>query len=308
MNNLPKVIVIIGPTCSGKTDLAISLGGKIPSEIISADSRQVYKYLTIGTAKPTEKELQKVKHHFVDFLNPDENYNVSKFEKDVLKQIGQIVDNKRTPIIVGGSGLYIRAIVDGIFDVVDTDEKYRMELMNYRKKFGNEFLYEELKKVDPESAKNLIPQNWKRIIRALEVYKLAGKPIWKLQQEYKRETNLQFFQYGLNWERKILYKNIELRVDKMIKSGLVDEVKNILKLGYSKDINALNTVGYKEIIEYLEGKTTLERAIELIKRNTRRYAKRQLTWFRKDKRIKWFDINKKNDLKKIAVSIAADIS
>ncbi len=308
MNNLPKVIVIAGPTCSGKTDLAISLAGKIPSEIISADSRQVYKYLTIGTAKPTEKELQKVKHHFVDFLNPDENYNVSKFEKDVLKQIGQIIDNKRTPIIVGGSGLYIRAIVDGIFDVVDTDEKYRMELMNYRKKFGNEFLYEELKKVDPESAKNLIPQNWKRIIRALEVYKLAGKPIWKLQQEYKRETNLQFFQYGLNWERKILYKNIELRVDKMIKSGLVDEVKNILKLGYSKDINALNTVGYKEIIEYLEGKTTLERAIELIKRNTRRYAKRQLTWFRKDKRIKWFDINKKNDLKKIAESIAADIS
>ena len=308
MNNLPKVIVIVGPTCSGKTDLAISLGGKIPSEIISADSRQVYKYLTIGTAKPTEKELQKVKHHFVDFLNPDENYNVSKFEKDVLKQIGQIIDNKRTPIIVGGSGLYIRAIVDGIFDVVDTDEKYRMELMNYRKKFGNEFLYEELKKVDPESAKNLIPQNWKRIIRALEVYKLAGKPIWKLQQEYKRETNLQFFQYGLNWERKILYKNIELRVDKMIKSGLVDEVKNILKLGYSKDINALNTVGYKEIIEYVEGKTTLERAIELIKRNTRRYAKRQLTWFRKDKRIKWFDINKKNDLKKIAESIAADIS
>ncbi len=308
MNNLPKVIVIAGPTCSGKTDLAISLAGKIPSEIISADSRQVYKYLTIGTAKPTEKELQKVKHHFVDFLNPDENYNVSKFEKDVLKQIGQIIDNKRTPIIVGGSGLYIRAIVDGIFDVVDTDEKYRMELMNYRKKFGNEFLYEELKKVDPESAKNLIPQNWKRIIRALEVYKLAGKPIWKLQQEYKRETNLQFFQYGLNWERKILYKNIELRVDKMIKSGLVDEVKNILKLGYSKDINALNTVGYKEIIEYLEGKTTLERAIELIKRNTRRYAKRQLTWFKKDKRIKWFDINKKNDLKKITESIAADIS
>ncbi len=307
MNNLPKVIVIIGPTCSGKTDLAISLGGKIPSEIISADSRQVYKYLTIGTAKPTEKELQKVKHHFVDFLNPDENYNVSKFEKDVLKQIGQIIDNKRTPIIVGGSGLYIRAIVDGIFDVVDTDEKYRMELMNYRKKFGNEFLYEELKKVDPESAKNLIPQNWKRIIRALEVYKLAGKPIWKLQQEYKRETNLQFFQYGLNWERKILYKNIELRVDKMIKSGLVDEVKKILKLGYSKDINALNTVGYKEIIEYVEGKTTLERAIELIKRNTRRYAKRQFTWFGKDKRIKWFNINKKNDLKKIAESIAADI-
>ncbi len=308
MNNLPKVIVIVGPTCSGKTGLGISLSEKIPSEIISADSRQVYKYLTIGTAKPTGEELQKVKHHCVDFLNPNENYNVSKFEKDALKIISNIHKNNKTPIVVGGSGLYIRAIVDGIFDVVDTDEEYRTELMNNRERFGNEFLYEELKKVDPQSAKSLIPQNWKRIIRALEVYKLTGEPIWKLQQEYKRETDLQFLQYGLSWDREILYKNIEIRVDKMIESGLINEVKNILELGYNKNINSLNTVGYKEIIEYLEGKITLERAIELIKRNTRRYAKRQLTWFRKDKRVKWFQVDSKKDFSKIIKNILTDIS
>ena len=308
MPKFPKVIVIVGPTCSGKTEVAISVAEKFPSEIISADSRQVYKYLTIGTAKPTPEEIQKVEHHFVDFLNPDENYNVSKFEKDVLKKIDKLHKNNKIPIVVGGSGLYIRAVVDGIFDIVDTDEDYRTKLMEEKEKYGNEFLYEKLKKVDSKSVENLIPQNWKRIIRALEVYKLTGEPIWKLQKEYKRETNLNFIQYGLNWERETLYKNIELRVDKMIEAGLVIEVERILQLGYNKNINALNTVGYKEIIEYLDGKITLPRAIELIKRNTRRYAKRQLTWFRKDKRIKWFDVKSKNDFPKITQSILSDIS
>jgi tRNA dimethylallyltransferase len=308
MPKFPKVIVIVGPTCSGKTEVAISVAEKFPSEIISADSRQVYKYLTIGTAKPTPEEIQKVEHHFVDFLNPDENYNVSKFEKDVLKKIDKLHKNNKIPIVVGGSGLYIRAVVDGIFDIVDTDEDYRTKLMEEKEKYGNEFLYEKLKKVDSKSVENLIPQNWKRIIRALEVYKLTGEPIWKLQKEYKRETNLNFIQYGLNWERETLYKNIELRVDKMIEAGLVIEVERILQLGYNKNINALNTVGYKEIIEYLDGKITLPRAIELIKRNTRRYAKRQLTWFRKDKRIKWFDVKSKNDFSKITQSILSDIS
>ena len=303
-----KVIVIVGPTCSGKTEVAISLSGKIPSEIISADSRQVYKLLNIGTAKPTPEELQKTKHHFIDFLNPNEIYNVSKFEKDVLTKIDELLKNNKTPIIVGGSGLYIRAIVDGIFDVVDTDEEYRKKLMKEREKFGNDFLLEKLKKIDPKSAAKLIPQNWKRIIRALEVYKLTGEPIWKLQEEYKRETNFNFQQFGLNWQRETLYKNIELRVDKMIELGLVEEVKEILALGFNKNINALNTVGYKEIIEYLDKKISLERAIELIKRNTRRYAKRQLTWFRKDKRIKWLDINDKKDLSKVTQSITEDIS
>ncbi|MCP5061828.1 MAG: tRNA (adenosine(37)-N6)-dimethylallyltransferase MiaA [Ignavibacteriae bacterium] len=300
-------IVIVGPTCSGKTDLAISLAEKIRAEIISADSRQIYKHLTIGTAKPTEVELTKIKHHFVDFLEPNVNYNVSKFEKYALSVIEKLQKNNQTPIVVGGSGLYIRAIIDGIFDTVDTDEEYRLRLMKQREEYGNEYLLEKLKKVDPKSALKLIPQNWKRIIRALEVYKITSKPIWELQQEYKREVNIEFLQYGLNWERETLYDNINLRVDKMIDEGLVEEVKSILEMGFDKKVNALNTVGYKEVIEYLDEKISLERAIELIKRNTRHYAKRQLTWFRKDERVKWFDIKSKEDIPKITKSILIDI-
>jgi len=302
-----KAIVIIGPTCSGKTELAISLAEKLQAEIISADSRQIYKLLTIGTAKPTIEELSKIKHHLVDFLEPDINYNVSKFEKDALLKIDNLHQHRQTPILVGGSGLYIRGVVDGIFDTVDTDEEYRKQLTKEKEEFGNEYLLEKLKKVDSVSAEKLLPQNWKRIIRALEVFKITGEPIWKLQQEYKREVSIEFQQYGLNWEREILYENINQRVDKMIEEGLVDEVKLILEKGFDKKVNALNTVGYKEIIEYLDGEISLERAIELIKRNTRHYAKRQLTWFRKDERVKWFDIKSKNEFPKIIQSILKDI-
>jgi len=284
-----KVIVIVGPTCSGKTKVGISLAQKLHAEIISADSRQIYKKLTIGTAKPTLDELLKVKHHFIDFLEPDEDYNVSCFETDSLKVIDELIAQGKIPIVVGGSGLYIKALTEGIFNSVDTDDDYREELKEKREKFGNEYLFEELKKVDPQSASGMLPQNWKRVMRALEVFHLTGEPIWKIQKNYERKVDYNFIQFGLNWDRKILYANIERRVDEMIANGLVEEVKNILSLGYSKDINSLNTVGYKEIISYLDNEITLERAIELIKRNTRRYAKRQMTWFRKTKDIHWLD-------------------
>lgn len=302
-----KVIVIVGPTCSGKTDLSLRIAGKLNSEIISADSRQIYKYLNIGTAKPTESELGFVKHHLIDFLEPSEEYNASKFENDSIKIITNLLKKGKIPIIVGGSGLYIRALVDGIFNTVDTDVEFRAEIMSDRLKFGNEYIYDLLVQRDPKTAENLLPQNWKRIIRALEVYHITGKPIWKHQEEYKRDLPFEFFQVGLNWDRKILYPNIENRVDKMMEAGLVEEVNSILEMGYDKDINALNTVGYKEIINYLHGDYSLTRAEELIKRNTRRYAKRQLTWFRKDKRIKWFDISKIEDLKNISDDICSKV-
>ncbi|OGV05162.1 MAG: tRNA (adenosine(37)-N6)-dimethylallyltransferase MiaA [Ignavibacteria bacterium RIFOXYA2_FULL_37_17] len=282
-----KVIVIVGPTCSGKTKVGISLAQKLNSEIISADSRQIYKKLTIGTAKPTQDELRKMKHHFIDLLEPDEDYNVSRFETDSLKVIDELITQGKIPIVVGGSGLYIKALTEGIFNSVDTDDDYREELKVKREKFGNEYLYDELKKVDPQSASGMLPQNWKRIMRALEVFHLTGEPIWKMQENYERKVDYNFILFGLDWDRKILYANIEKRVDEMIESGLMDEVKNILSLGYSKNINSLNTVGYKEIISYLDNEITLEHAIELIKRNTRRYAKRQMTWFRKTENINW---------------------
>lgn len=303
-----KVIVIVGPTCSGKTKVAIDLADKLKTQIISADSRQVYKYLSIGTAKPSDEELHKIKHYFIDCLNPDENYNASKFEEDALEIISQLSSQNKIPIVVGGSGLYIKALVDGIFNEVDVDEDFRAEMKEKREKFGNEFIYEELKKVDPQSASQMLPQNWKRVIRALEVYHITGKPIWQFHQTYKREAECLFFQFGLMWDRNLLYHNIEKRVDAMIERGLIEEVKKILSMGYSKTLNSLNTVGYKEIISYLENEISLEKAIELIKRNTRRFAKRQMTWFRKDKRIKWIHIENENDLNNVSVRILNDLN
>lgn len=307
--NKKKVIVIVGPTCSGKTNLSIKIAQLIPSEIISADSRQFYKYLDIGTAKPSKDQLNKIPHHLIDFLDPSDNYNVSRFENDAELKIEEIFKRNITPIILGGSGLYIKALIDGIFDSADTDENYRSELLKKRKEFGNEFLYEELKKVDPVSASKMLPQNWKRVMRALEVFHTTGEPIWKHHQKQSssKEMKYNFFQFGLNWDRKILYENIDRRVDEMIENGFVSEVNNILKMGYDKNLNSLNTVGYKEIIQYLDGEISLERAIELIKRNTRHYAKRQITWFRKDKRIQWFDVESANDLDKIAEEIVKGI-
>ena len=292
----PKVIVIVGPTCSGKTYLSLLLGKKIKSEIISADSRQIYKFLDIGTAKPTLEQLSSVKHHFINILNPNENYNVSRFENEALNIIQKLLSNNVTPIVVGGSGLYIKALIDGIFDSVGVDAEYRKYLLSKRKEYGNEFLYSELQKFDHESASKMLPQNWKRIIRALEVYHLTGKPISIHQIEHKRKINFKFIQFGLRWERTSLYHNIEKRVDDMINLGLVEETKLILEKGFDKNLNSLNTVGYKEIISFLENEITLDKAIELIKRNTRRFAKRQITWFGKDNRINWLDLSKGEDL------------
>jgi tRNA dimethylallyltransferase len=297
------IIALVGPTCSGKTSVGISLAKNLGSEIISADSRQIYKRLSIGTAKPSADELAIVKHHFIDLIEPDVEYNVSRFETEALAEIDRIISAGKIPIVVGGSGLYIRALIDGLFNTVDTDEDYREELKTKREKFGNEFIYEELKKVDPLSVERMLPQNWKRVMRALEVFHITGVPISKFQQEYKRETPHSFIQFGLEWEREILYRNIEKRVDEMIENGLVEEVKNILSAGFSNQLNALNTVGYKEIISFLNNEIALERAVELIKRNTRRYAKRQMTWFRKDERIKWMHVDSKNDFDKISGQI-----
>jgi len=298
-----KVIVIVGPTCSGKTNLGIKLAKKLSGEIISADSRQIFKYLNIGTATPSKNELKIIKHHFINILSPDEKYDVSIFEKDAIKVIKNIKEKNNQPIVVGGSGLYIKAIIDGIFDSVGTDLKYRTKLMKLRNENGNEYLYSLLQKADPESAEKMLPSNWKRVIRALEVLHVTGTPIWQIQKEYKRKDEYDFVQFGLEWDRTELYRNIEIRVDNMMDEGLVSEVENILDMGYSAELNSLNTVGYKEIISYLNNQITLERAVELIKRNTRRFAKRQMTWFRKDERINWLGIDNKSDLDSVAAGI-----
>ncbi|AFN75200.1 tRNA delta(2)-isopentenylpyrophosphate transferase [Melioribacter roseus P3M-2] len=291
-----KVILIVGPTCSGKTKLSLKLAEVLNTEIISADSRQIYKYLNIGTAKPSDEELKTIKHHFIDYLEPDIDYNVSRYEKESLQIISELINNNKVPVVAGGSGLYIKAIVDGIFDTADTDEEYRAYLKDMKDRYGNEYIYGMLEKIDPLSARTMLPQNWKRVIRALEVYHLTGKSIVELQKEYIRKTDFEFLLFGLLWDRKRLYDNIETRVDDMIERGLISEVENILSMGYNEKLNSLNTVGYKEIINYLKGNLTLEEAIGLVKRNTRRYAKRQMTWFRKDERIEWLNVEKNEDI------------
>ncbi|MFA6597210.1 MAG: tRNA (adenosine(37)-N6)-dimethylallyltransferase MiaA [Ignavibacteriaceae bacterium] len=290
------VLVIVGPTCSGKSSLAIDIATELNSEIISADSRQVYKLIDIGTAKPSSSELETVPHSFINFLELDENFDVSSFEKLALVKIDNLIHNKMIPVVTGGSGLYIRALIDGIVDLA-ADDEIRKELFTKKEKYGNEFLYRELGSVDSEAVKTMLPQNWKRVIRALEVFYLTGKSITEYHStQNSNRDDYNFLQFGLNWKREFLYKRIELRVDEMIKNGLVEEVKSILAKGYSETLNSLNSVGYKEIIAYLKDEIHLETAISLIKRNTRRYAKRQLTWFRKDERIHWFDIENELDL------------
>jgi tRNA dimethylallyltransferase len=300
---MEQVIVIVGPTCSGKTQLSINIAEQLNTEIISADSRQVYKYLDIGTAKPSSFDLKKVKHHFINILNPDENFNVSDFEVEALKVVNRLHSENKIPVVAGGSGLYIKALIDGIFNTVDKDEDYRSELLKKKADYGDEFLFNELKKVDPVSASKMLPQNYKRIIRALEVYHLTGKPIWEHQNEYNRNLKIDFLQFGLKWDRNTLYKNIDNRVDEMFRLGLIAEVKSILDKGYNKNINSLNSVGYREIISFIDGTISLEKATELIKRNTRRYAKRQLTWFNKDKSINWLEVKNNRDLKNAARKI-----
>ncbi|MFA7290035.1 MAG: tRNA (adenosine(37)-N6)-dimethylallyltransferase MiaA [Melioribacteraceae bacterium] len=302
-----RVIIIAGPTCSGKTFLSLKIADLIGSEIISADSRQVFRHLSIGTAKPSRIELSKVRHHFIDCLNPDEVFNASIFEIESLKIIERLIGEGKIPIVAGGSGLYLKALTDGIFNEPANDVEYSLQLKEAREREGNEFLYNELKKVDPVSASKMLPQNWKRVIRALEVFHVTGRPIWELHKEQKREIPFQFIKYAILWDRELLYENIEKRVDKMIEEGLYNEVKSILEMGYCKEINSLNTVGYREMISYLNEKISFDRAIELIKRNTRRFAKRQMTWFNADKEIKWLKVNSKDDLENAAYSIEKEL-
>jgi tRNA dimethylallyltransferase len=302
-----RVIVIVGPTCSGKSYLALKLAQLINGEIVSADSRQIYKLLNIGTAKPTLDELQKIKHYFINILNPNEDYDANKFSIEAEKVIDDIHKRNKTALVAGGSGLYVKALIEGIVESADKDENLRKELLAKKEKYGNEFLYNELINVDPISAGKMLPQNWKRVIRALEVFYLTGKPIWYHYRSQDKNSKYSFYQIGLNWDRKTLYSRIEERIDNMIEDGLVDEVTGLLNAGYDKNLNSLNTVGYKEIISYLEREITLTRAIELIKRNTRRYAKRQLTWFNADERIKWFNVSSQDDIDDLACQLINNI-
>ncbi len=285
-----KVIVIAGPTASGKTKLAIELAKQIDGEIISCDSMQIYKEMDIGTAKPTKQEQEEVRHHMIDIIFPCERFSVSDYKKIAENKIEEILKKGKTPILVGGTGLYINALIYGIeFTEIAFDEKYREYLEQRVKNEGLEKLYDEAKKIDEEAMKTISVNDKKRILRVLEIFHTTGKN--KTKQEENSKKNGPKFDYrvfALNIDREILYETINSRVDKMIEDGLIEEVESIYKK-YNCFPTAMQAIGYKEVVEYLKNETTKEEMIEKIKQETRRYAKRQLTWFRKNKDIKWLN-------------------
>ena len=290
---MDNVIVIVGPTASGKTKISVELAMHIGGEIISADSMQIYKYMDIGTAKPAEKEKKGIKHYLMDEIAPDQEFSVACFRTLALRYIEEIINRNKIPIVVGGTGLYINSLIYNIkFAEIDTDRELRKRLENMAREKGNEFLYNMLTDIDPETAKNIHANDARRIIRAIEVFKTTGKPMSYHRQASRLEPpGYNFILFGIRVERQKLYERINKRVDEMIERGLVNEVKYLAEMGYDKCSVAMQGLGYKEILWYLKGKATLEEAINLLKRDTRRYAKRQMTWFNKIKNIIWLDVD-----------------
>lgn len=290
----PKVVVIVGPTASGKTAVSIELAKKINGEIISADSMQIYKDMDIGSAKPTKEEMQGIPHHMLDVVEPYEVFNVAKYKEMAEECIEKILAKNKVPIIVGGTGLYVSTLTKGVeFSDIENDLEYRDELTKISlEENGVDRLFEMLKEVDPEAAKVIEKNNVRRVIRALEIYKVTGKTKTQVDRESIKEVKYDYKVFGLNWDRQELYERIDKRVDIMLDMGLLDEVKYVNEKGISS--TALQGLGYKEIIEYFNGESTLEEAIEKIKQETRRYAKRQMTWFKKDKNIIWLDAKDKD--------------
>lgn len=287
----PKVIVIAGPTASGKTALSIELAKKINGEIISSDSMQIYKEMDIGTAKVTKDEMQGIKHYLVDFVSPDKRYTVSNFKNDAENAIEEILSKGKTPIIVGGTGLYINSLIYGIeYPEMAFDEVYRDELMKIAETpEGLEKLYIKAKEIDIEAMQTISPNDAKRIIRVLEIYKATGKN--KTENEIlsrQKGVKYDYKVFALNMDREILYNRINYRVDKMFEQGLIEEVKQLL-LKYDKFTTSMQAIGYKEVLEYLNNEISYAEMVEKIKQGSRNYAKRQLTWFRKNKEIIWLD-------------------
>ena len=282
-----SIISIVGPTGIGKTDLSIFLAKSLKSEIISADSRQFFKEIPIVTAAPSKNELNQIKHHFIHNKSIKENYSVGEFEMEALSKIKTLHEKYNTLIVVGGSGLYINSILYGLDDFPKIDSKVRMELNRDLKDNGIEFLQNELKNNDALSYSKIDIKNPHRLIRALEIFRGTGSKYSSfINNSKKQKREFKIINSGITADRKIIYERINKRVDNMIENGLIKEAKMVYK---HKDLNALKTVGYKELFEYLSGKCTLDKAIDEIKKNTRRFAKRQITWFKKQENTTWFD-------------------
>lgn len=292
--SMPKTLIsIIGPTAIGKTALSIFLAEKLQTEILSADSRQFYKEMHIGTAKPDGVELASAPHHFIGHLSAEEDYSAGQFEKDALAKLEELFQKHDTIIAVGGSGLYLKALWEGLDDFPEIPKSLREELTTQYEKDGLESLTEQLKTLDPEFYEKGEIQNPQRVIRALEVTLHSGQPFSSFKKEKAQDRDFRVLKIGLQMEREALYNRINTRVDKMLEAGLEEEARSLYS---KKELNALQTVGYQEFFDYFDGAISREKAIELVKRNSRRYAKRQMTWFRKVEDIHWFSPAEKKQI------------
>lgn len=297
------LVVIAGPTAVGKTSLTIDLAKHFKSEIISCDSRQFYQGMKIGTAAPTLEELESVPHHFIANLKLEDYYNVSIFEQQAIKFLSELFKKHDVIFMVGGSGLYINALCHGIDDLPDADMELRQKLNNLYEINGLEWLQEKVQEIDPEYYNIADTKNPKRLLRALEVWEATGKTYTEQRTSTRKTRDFEILKIALNLPREELFERINLRTEQMIENGLIEEVKSLAQY---RHLNSLNTVGYKEIFEYLDNKITLQKAIENIKTNTRRYAKRQITWFKKDTEFQWFSPNQQLNIIEIIQSILKD--
>lgn len=288
-----KIIVLVGPTAIGKTNLSLHIAEEFGCEIISMDSMQIYKYMDIGTAKPTSAERERVPHHLIDFVDPEDLYNVSRYISDAWQVIETLRSQKKLPMFVGGTGLYMKALLDGLFTVPSISVEVRNTIRNMLDEKGSSALHEELQRVDPASASRIHAHDKQRVARALEIYEQTGLP-WSAHLERHQENAsrksraVEAIKIGLNCERDILYHRINRRSQLMLEQGLVEEVEGLLGMGYSPELQALQSIGYKHAVNYLQKKWTIQETLEFLARDTRRYAKRQLTWFGRDREISWF--------------------
>jgi tRNA dimethylallyltransferase len=292
-DEMQDLIIIAGPTAVGKTKISIELAKSLNGEIISADSMQIYRYMDIGSAKVTKKEMDNIPHHIIDIIDPDESFSVAQFKQESERCIKGILEMGKLPILAGGTGLYINSLICNYdFTEADKDEKFREYLQSLAAEKGKEYVHELLKKIDTVSYSKLYPNDLKRVIRALEVHKITGKTITEYNEEnskYLYDIPYNLFYYVLTMDRTELYNRINLRVDSMLQNGLLEEVVALKERGYNSEMQSMKGIGYKELLYYLDGKISLDEAIEMIKQGSRNYAKRQLTWFRKDSRVSWID-------------------
>ncbi len=300
---MPRVVAIVGPTGVGKSELAVLLAQRLGGEIVSADSRQMYRYMDIGTAKPTPLEMATVRHHLIDVASPSDAFGLADYQQLAYKAIGGIQSRGNLPFLVGGTGQYVWAVVEGWqVPKVVPDLKFRAQLEDRARRGDGLALYEELIQVDPNAARKIDPRNVRRVIRALEVTKTMGRPFSSFQR--KKAPDFQTLMIGLTAERNALYARIDARVDKRREAGLVDEVKNLVSMGYGLDLPAMSGIGYRQIGEYLKDRLDLESAVKQIKTETHRFVRHQYNWFRlSDGRIKWFDVADENTESEAAAEV-----